>query len=220
MGTRAKRWRLLGLGGGPHRPAWASARLDRWADDARALPARPALTPWQSGAVPQSPVSVLALRAESYNDLGGTEPENIRWGNIPDGYRSYERTIRIGQGQADWNAAASALLRWGVKTRSGFTVEPNPPPNGRVHLDDDFWLRLQIGPFSIREPVRIIAEVDQPNRCGFAYGTLVGHPVSGEEAFIAHRSSLIAPMTTPCGSPCARLPARARVHGGSRSRPL
>lgn len=136
----------------------------------------------------QSPVSVLALRAESYNDLGGTEPENLKWGNIPDGYRSYERTIRIGQGHADWNAAASALLRWGVKTRSGFTVEPNLPPNGRVHLDDDFWLRLQIGPFSIREPVRIVAEVDQPNRCGFAYGALVGHPVSGEEAFIVHRT--------------------------------
>ena len=139
--------------------------------------------------MPQSPVSVLALRAESYSDLGSTEPENIRWESIPDGYRSYERTIRIGRGQADWDAAVSALRRWGVKTRSGFTVEPNPPLHGRVHLDDDFWLHLRIGPFSIREPVRIIAEVDQLNRCGFAYGTLVGHPVSGEEAFIVHRTN-------------------------------
>ncbi|MBU8820992.1 DUF1990 domain-containing protein, partial [Mycolicibacterium goodii] len=26
-----------------------------------------------------------------------------------------------------------------------------------------------------------------PDRCGFAYGTLHGHPVCGEEAFIVHR---------------------------------
>lgn len=28
--------------------------------------------------------------------------------------------------------------------------------------------------------------VDQPLRCGFSYGTLDGHPVSGEEAFVLH----------------------------------
>jgi uncharacterized protein (UPF0548 family) len=35
--------------------------------------------------------------------------------------------------------------------------------------------------------VRVVAVVDWPTRCGFAYGTLDGHPVSGEEAFIVHR---------------------------------
>jgi uncharacterized protein (UPF0548 family) len=30
--------------------------------------------------------------------------------------------------------------------------------------------------------------VDEANRCGFAYGTLPGHPESGEEAFIIEGS--------------------------------
>ena len=29
----------------------------------------------------------------------------------------------------------------------------------------------------------------RPFGCGFAYGTLDGHPVSGEEAFVLHRGS-------------------------------
>jgi uncharacterized protein (UPF0548 family) len=33
----------------------------------------------------------------------------------------------------------------------------------------------------------VVAVVNQPTRCGFSYGTLDGHPVSGEEAFIVHR---------------------------------
>jgi uncharacterized protein (UPF0548 family) len=35
----------------------------------------------------------------------------------------------------------------------------------------------------------VVAVVDQPTRYGFAYGTLEGHPVSGEEAFVVHRHS-------------------------------
>lgn len=37
------------------------------------------------------------------------------------------------------------------------------------------------------EPIEVVAVVDEPDRVGFAYGTLVGHPVSGEEAVIVHR---------------------------------
>jgi uncharacterized protein (UPF0548 family) len=29
--------------------------------------------------------------------------------------------------------------------------------------------------------------VDEPNRCGFAYGTLRGHPERGEESFVVER---------------------------------
>ena len=37
------------------------------------------------------------------------------------------------------------------------------------------------------EPVEVVAVVDTPDRVGFSYRTLPGHPVSGEEAFIVHR---------------------------------
>jgi uncharacterized protein (UPF0548 family) len=52
------------------------------------------------------------------------------------------------------------------------------------------------GPFVVQEPVRVVAVVDTVDRCGFAYGTLRGHPVSGEEAFIVHRNSLGAVSLT------------------------
>jgi uncharacterized protein (UPF0548 family) len=43
------------------------------------------------------------------------------------------------------------------------------------------------GPLSIRIPVRIVYTIDEPTRRGFAYGTLPGHPESGEEAFIVEQ---------------------------------
>jgi uncharacterized protein (UPF0548 family) len=33
-------------------------------------------------------------------------------------------------------------------------------------------------------PCRIVYVIDDADRCGFAYGTLPGHPESGEEAFV------------------------------------
>ena len=35
-----------------------------------------------------------------------------------------------------------------------------------------------------RRPCRVVYVVDEPDRRGFAYGTLPGHPESGEELFL------------------------------------
>ncbi|MEO8906586.1 MAG: DUF1990 domain-containing protein, partial [Microbacteriaceae bacterium] len=49
-------------------------------------------------------------------------------------------------------------------------------------------LKIPVGPFHIAAPLRVVYVVDDANRAGFAYGTLRGHPESGEEAFIVeHR---------------------------------
>ena len=80
-------------------------------------------------------------------------------------------------------------MSWGVKTRSGFAVEPGPGATERVREGSRYWLVAAVGPFGVREPVRVVAVVDRPDRCGFAYGTLDGHPVSGEEAFVLHLTS-------------------------------
>jgi uncharacterized protein (UPF0548 family) len=129
----------------------------------------------------------LRTRSASYDAVGATRPDDERWTARPRGYRAYERTVRIGEGQQRWDASSAALLAWGVKTRSGFTVEP-PPSAERVRVDDHFWLVAHLGPFRVREPVRVVAVVDRPDRRGFVYGTLDGHPVAGEEAFVVHRT--------------------------------
>lgn len=48
-------------------------------------------------------------------------------------------------------------------------------------------LRTRVGPFNVNAPVRVVYTIDEPRRAGFAYGTLTGHPASGEEAFILER---------------------------------
>ena len=117
----------------------------------------------------------------NYDVVGGTKPGQADWGERPGGYRSFERTVGVGRGAGDWERVGSGVLDWQVKTRSGFTVTPVG--------GDDYRLTARVGPIRVTEPIRRIEVVDRPDRRGFSYGTLVGHPVSGEEAFIAHRSA-------------------------------
>lgn len=53
---------------------------------------------------------------------------------------------------------------------------------------DTALLAIPFGPFAVKAPARVVYVIDEPNRKGFAYGTLPGHPESGEEAFIVERT--------------------------------
>lgn len=123
----------------------------------------------------------------SYDAVGRTRPAQQDWLERPVGYRRFERTVCLGHGVQRWQTAAEAVLNWQIKIRSGFAVRPI---DGEVKASPGapYELTARVGPLTVREPVRVVTVVQQPNRCGFAYGTLAGHPVSGEEAFIAHRS--------------------------------
>ncbi|GAA0501514.1 hypothetical protein Ade02nite_93910 [Paractinoplanes deccanensis] len=118
----------------------------------------------------------------TYDDVGATRPAEDPWLSRPAGYRSFERTVALGA--APWETVSEAVMQWQVKRRSGFTVLPAARATEGAH----YLLTAHIGPLRIREPVRVVAVVDRPDRRGFAYGTEHGHPVSGEEAFIAHRT--------------------------------
>jgi uncharacterized protein (UPF0548 family) len=125
----------------------------------------------------------LTAKALSYELMGVTDPAAATWHPDAAGFRTFETTKKIGNAES-WPALADAVKQWRVKTQSGFTVEP--PSEARI--GQSFWLHARIGPLTIHEPVRVVAEISESVRCGFAYGTLVGHPVSGEEAFVVHRS--------------------------------
>jgi uncharacterized protein (UPF0548 family) len=130
----------------------------------------------------------LSTRPLSYDAIGVTAPGRPLWSR-PAAYRSYEKTVKIGDGHDRWTFAAEAVLVWGIKTRSGFTVQAGDgaPAEGPVRLDRRYWLVAHLGWLRVKEPIQVVAVVDEPDRKGFAYGTLVGHPVSGEEAFIVQR---------------------------------
>jgi len=45
-------------------------------------------------------------------------------------------------------------------------------------------LEIKVGPVVVKAPVRVVYVIAEAHRVGFAYGTMTGHPASGEESFI------------------------------------
>lgn len=121
----------------------------------------------------------------SYGPPGATRPACESWTEpAPPRFRRFEGTVVLGHGDEVWADAASEVLSWGIKRRSGFRVSPaNTVVEGSVYQITASW-----GPFAVHEPVQVVAVVNDPDRCSFAYGTSWGHPVSGEEAFVVHRN--------------------------------
>ncbi|WP_280217022.1 DUF1990 family protein [Nocardia neocaledoniensis] len=121
--------------------------------------------------------------ALTYHPAGATRPAEPSWTTELPGFRRFETSVVIGHGDHVWTAATDSTMHWGIKRRSGFRVTPD----ARVAAGSDYRITAGIGPIVVHEPVRVVAVVDTEERCGFAYGTLPGHPVSGEEAFVVHR---------------------------------
>ncbi|MDH6237182.1 DUF1990 domain-containing protein [Cryobacterium sp. CG_9.6] len=48
-------------------------------------------------------------------------------------------------------------------------------------------LEVHVGPLRVKAPVRVVYVIDEANRVGFAYGTMKGHPASGEESFVVEK---------------------------------
>ncbi|WP_218871640.1 DUF1990 family protein [Microlunatus parietis] len=98
--------------------------------------------------------------------------------------RRSEASAVIGTGAEIWDRAAADLLRWRVKTASGFRVDDDRPvvPGRRV------MITARLCRFAVVEPVEVVAVMTEPDRVGFTYRTLPGHPVSGTESFVLDRT--------------------------------
>jgi uncharacterized protein (UPF0548 family) len=102
---------------------------------------------------------------------------------MPPGYRHIARRIRVGHGQAAFDALADGILRWGIQRRAGLEVRS---ASERAAVGVDVTCVARVGPLRVAAPCRVVGVVDEPGRrAGFAYGTLPGHPECGEEAFLA-----------------------------------
>lgn len=58
-----------------------------------------------------------------------------------------------------------------------------------VRPGDAAMLTVRLGPIRHRAPVRVVQLVEELDRRGVVVGTLRGHPLSGEEAFIVERAA-------------------------------
>jgi hypothetical protein len=58
------------------------------------------------------------------------------------------------------------------------------PPMRRHTPGSVVVMRPGVGPLALGIPCRVVEVIDAPRRRGFVYGTLPGHPESGEERFV------------------------------------
>ncbi|MFJ4779964.1 DUF1990 family protein [Streptomyces sp. NPDC088762] len=114
--------------------------------------------------------------ALSYPDEGATAHRPL-----PAGYHHLHHRTRIGRGRAAFEAAGVAVTTFHAHRTSGMRVRADA---GAVRAGDRVEVGIGLGPLRITAPCRVIWTAYEPTRVGFAYGTLTGHPESGEESFI------------------------------------
>jgi uncharacterized protein (UPF0548 family) len=117
----------------------------------------------------------LASAGLTYREVGATA------GDLPAGYHQLARSVSVGRGRQVFIRAGDAVCGWQVQLGAGLQVSASARTAvpGAVVI-----LGLGIGSLRLRAPCRVVYVVDEPRRRGFAYGTLAGHPESGEEAFM------------------------------------
>lgn len=110
----------------------------------------------------------------TYPDVGATRT------TPPAGWRAFRYRRRIGDGRVLFERAAEHIAAFGIQTGAGvFGTSSTPTAREGTELT----VRLGIGPAAVTAPCRVVYVLDEPNRRGFAYGTLPGHPLAGEELF-------------------------------------
>ncbi|MCA0158567.1 DUF1990 domain-containing protein [Tsukamurella sp. M9C] len=113
-------------------------------------------------------------------DAPFTYPEVGATRGTPPGDAHAVRAERVvGRGREDFATVRDAILAYGMQRGAGMRVRASTPTAevGTVMV----MSTPLFGP--IRIPCRVVYVLDESDRAGFAYGTLPGHPESGEELF-------------------------------------
>lgn len=115
----------------------------------------------------------------TYAEVGAT-----RTGDVPDGYTGLRLRRRVGDATC-FEEAGAFVMSLGMQRGAGLRV-----PDTVVAPGADVTMRLGPGRLHLAVPTRVVYVIDEPRRTGFAYGTLDGHPESGEELFLVERDDL------------------------------
>ncbi|MCU1431061.1 MAG: hypothetical protein JWP95_166 [Actinotalea sp.] len=115
------------------------------------------------------------VRSPTYREVGATG------GELPSGYRHSRRVHRIGSGAECFRTAVEHVMTWDMHRGAGLAVEAT---TARAEVGSTVVTALGWRRVRLPAPCRVVTVLDEPARAGFAYGTLPGHPVSGEERFV------------------------------------
>lgn len=141
----------------------------------------------------------------TYPDVGATADPRL-----PKGHNVIDQTAVVGSGRAAWERVADALLRWDLHRAAHMVLAVSAPA---VRSGCTVVNVACLGPVGLLAPCRVVAVVDEPARRGFAYGTLPGHPLSGEEQFTVQLG-----RRRRCGCASARSAVRAGSPGSALRR--
>jgi uncharacterized protein (UPF0548 family) len=142
----------------------------------------------------------------TYEPVGATASEDL-----PDGFRHERRELLIGDASC-FERAKEGLSRWQAHIGAGAKVYPS---DVTVAEGETVLVLIGLGPLHVIAPCRVVYVVDTEDRFGFGYGTLPGHPESGEESFVlelGHRGTVFSVtafsrpsgLMTRVGAPVAR----------------
>ena len=132
-----------------------------------------------------SPSSLRDLVVAAGDDVLTYSPTGISVTDThPDGYHRGRWARRLGAGDLVFERDVDALRTWRVHRGAGLIVEAAGPP--AVGLDVAMAAPLPVGYVDV--VCRVVEVIDEPDRHGFAYGTLSVHPEQGEESFVVTRT--------------------------------
>ena len=151
----------------------------------------------------------------TYGDPGATLA-----GSEPVGFRHDRYGTVLGRGQTTFQRAVAGLQQWQAHRIPGVRVFPDTEA---IRPGTHVVVTLGTPTLALAAPCRVVGVVDEPERWGFAYGTLPGHPEEGEEAFVVSLSTDgtvqfgISALSRPGdvlrrAGPLARLMQRAGTH--------
>lgn len=115
-------------------------------------------------------LSDLAGLELTYDEVGATA------GPLPADYHHVEESAVIGRGRRRFEEAGDAVMRWGMLRGAGVRVDASSEVA-------EVGSEVVVGVGPVRAPCRVVYVIDEPDRRGYAYGTLPGHAESGEELF-------------------------------------
>ncbi|MFN7117385.1 MAG: DUF1990 family protein [Saprospiraceae bacterium] len=93
----------------------------------------------------------------------------------------------IGSGEADFQRAKIAIQHWKMFPESWTRILPQHAP---IQPDTTVAMHARFLGVWWRNACRIVYVVDEPERYGFAYGTLPGHVEAGEELFLVFKDEV------------------------------
>jgi uncharacterized protein (UPF0548 family) len=126
-------------------------------------------------------LAVATGESPTYSEIGRSlEPEPF-----PEGYRSDQYEATLGTGAVVFERATQGLRAWRAHRLRGLSVYPAQAP---VEEGATVLVCMGIG-LVLPSPCRIVKVLNEPDRRGFAYGTLPGHPEQGEEVFLVSQDS-------------------------------